>query len=703
MPRNTTNFFDAQWLTSNTNDIFNTLVASAGIRLPVEPSVEVDEYAGVSVWDLPDNLLYEAFNKLINNEVESGDLSDEYIDAHVIDIERENNHFNLHFEDLSSCSYALEVVQRAYNELYYNADTMDINFIDIAKHYLENEAGWPPAELVKYVFTIRNDDVYFAINSGTEHGLNKTHMKGYGFNYLTPDKLFTSKFAKVTNIEYKRVETNEPEKIFNNKDYKIESKDMYLLTEKIVNNYDTLFNKLKSDKAKSALCYLNSIVNHNDFDDAINKVYNVAQGDTEQFIINTLQSSFAPFCSTGKILNIRNYRSNNPTLNGMINTFLKNVVSKPITSIKFIACSKRSIIMRVTTINSIQFKYYQFNLMDGVTLTQAEWDSMPRIDGVKYLPDMPLYVESEYYTESSFQLESEGAYGLMFKSGDLGKSINPFVSNKAPCKDWLNVGIDVSKLPEQIKKNYNLASAKPYLINEERLAEKKEFPDVIIGAKNCEISFKSKRSINDMIAIILRSYPLVYGSGHNNLVISCNKLRDNGSFVNDEFELYRLHFTFFGRTLYVEACNDRDSIMFAFMFQDLDLELDKSQLDMLVDLVKEDYYKLKIDNLSSYSVINHTISNNVAKISRMLYAEKLAKADKIYVDESLRSFFDGIKSTLANKMAKPTLANGKLIDARIAPIMHACVLAKDTQLMTTIDKITKQNYYKGGVCVRIKR
>lgn len=607
------------------------------------------------------------------------------------------------FDRLDDVEFSVSYLTRLY-ELIHPSEPKEIDYIELAKIQLRIRHSWDYAKLADFVAvdnTLRMAVQFNNLNDGREAFSWPYEMIMDWARANVPESEWYKKkvLPDPDDKLYKRVETKEPEKVFNNAEYKIKDNMQYLLTKNITNNFESLFDGIKSSSTTTALSYINSIVNNVNFDETIKKVYHQANEDIEKYILDNLRENFAPFCKSDRTLYIRDWRSSNPSLDGMVNSFLRRSVVSLITSFKFVLCTKDAIIVQVTTSDRAGFRYWQF-FLSGQSLDNTEWDSLPKMAGVTYKPDLARHYGSEYSAEYQHEVPVDKRELLSSVSWSSPRYTS-IVHNTA-CHDWPNSGIAVKALPEHIQKHYKLKSAKPYLLSEERIAEKKEFPDVVIGAKNCDLSFKSKRGINDLLAIILRSYPLVYTEGLQHLAASAPILNKDGTFDKDDVETYRLEYACSGKTLYVEANNGRDSILFAFFFQDMELELDTEQFNTMLEIVKDDYNKINLDKLTEFKTLSSTIQNSAAKIARMMYADRIEKSRSMYVDDSLRSFFDGVKSSLTARMSKPQLPDGKFVDARTAPTLHASIVAKDSQLMNVIDKITKQNYYKGGVCVKIK-
>lgn len=548
--------------------------------------------------------------------------------------------------------------------------------------------------------------------------LNHTTVEGiqevWGtLGYLTETNRTYMGEVKGTNDNYfnelPTTEDLKADEFFTKPDFEIEQEDtMYSVTQNLSNASSEVFKQLiPSIKFKSKLGFLASLTNHPDFNETM-KSYVVAQRTAMlDYLCNIIQTSFSPFLE--RVIHHRGeYNSTLPSLSGMFSVFLRRQDENngTVDTLKVVAVCKSGFLIRLSYLGTKRFKYHFFYINDPLSDGEFKQISDSGFKDCYYFPKLTL-------TNRLSDVSSESACQEVTKE----MLLNVLKGHRIPVRDKdarieettrmdvfrvYNTGL--TSLVKGFETTHTLMGVKAYNLDELRLSVDGERPQVLIGTVNRPLTFKGKRGINQILSLALRSFPLMaYKSGSHNCKILAPYLNEDGSFDSKKDILYNTSFYCSGRTLLVEFMCTEYSICLAFLLDSLQLDLNIKDIDLFKEVIQEDYEALKLETIKDYKVLNNLLSQNVGKIARKMAIQNITSGDKFYVDENFKSFFDGMKSSLEQRLARPVSISGKLVDARTTPKLHEQATREPKRLLDLIKSITNRNYYNGGVCVNIKR
>lgn len=455
---------------------------------------------------------------------------------------------------------------------------------------------------------------------------------------------------------------------------------------------------------KTATSFLSALVTSDNFPSLM---ASFAERDIETkqvWLRNTLEKFFMPFLSSNISFFDTNLEDN---CEGDWSLFSRSVISKlgqrgKIESIKIVLVSREAIFLRVGYRGEAAFHYHVLYLGRPLALSSCEVIAASLTEyGYKDLLD-EAFTLSRAHNYSRYHTTSSG-FATSLKHTLLG--LNNITHNVMSAGDMgitsTESALETFKATQAWKKH---TTAKEYILTEGRLAEKGEKAEALFFSME-EISFRDKKGIRKMFNSVLRCYPILYHSvesGATIMNIKTSKIVEGG-LDPDKEEEYRVWFEFKYNALHAVLTNaEGKRIALLIFFDNVDVTLTKEDLDAIGQVVDEAVEKLGLDNPMTFASLIDRISSSTGKLARQLYFKQLQKKDSFYIDQSTKSFFDGIVQTLAEKVRSPKI-NGKIVDARVAPTTHAMLSAKDKRLQEAVSLITKKNYYRGGVNVHIKR
>lgn len=548
-------------------------------------------------------------------------------------------------------------------------------------------------DLGSEVWTVRNPDGELVQTFSEDYLRSEMSGREIPEEWLTPIVV-----APRDETVYTEATTENPLELFTNEELISTEQTMYLINKNISQNFRGVFGKALT-QASTSLSLINAVI-HNDSFPEIMAEYRITQrAEVESYILNTLNNHFPHHVEAG--LNLHAIRDgNNTTLSSMINIFLRrNYTDTLIDSCKFVIASRRFIVFRISHMKSQTYNYHMLYLESPIS--KEEMAQSPKLAGCAYVfkNNCDEFYPSEYGCQSTYDITDESELKKIFNMKSITSSEVSIFKTKAVV-DYLDQGVKIADLPAKLMSAYKLKMCRGFNLEEMRLSEATEKPQVMVGC-SVEMSFRSKKGLDILLSLVLKSYPLVIPTVAHHLRIHAPSIQADGTFSESE-ELYKVDYYFHGHTLYVECRGKEANIFLAFLFDDMVISLSGEELDMLTDIAFDEEKKLGLDSIKEFKKLQQAIDNNTGKIARAKYATNLRGKDKFFIDENFKSFFDGIRSTLSNKVATPSL-NGIQIESRSFPISHAKAIAKDSHLLELITKITSKNYYNGGICVEVRR
>lgn len=498
---------------------------------------------------------------------------------------------------------------------------------------------------------------------------------------------------------------------FINPDFTIPQEDsMYSITENLTTNSSEIFKSIiPTIKFKSKLGFLAQLTNHEQFNPTMES-YIVAQRTAMiNHLTNLIETNLSPFMATNQLRVRDNNISNNPSLSGMISVFLRRLDENNGTtdSVKVVAVCKYGFLVRFSNMGNRRFKYYMF--YSPAPLDDAQWDYVKehKIEDVIYFPKIELTNRlHEVYSESGTAFISKDSLMAIFKGSRLTHRDRTSCFEERSRKDVFK--FYTGKSHEQIKTQYRVdfGTFAPYIYNLDQLRATKEGekPQVLISSSGRVLDYKDNRKfINHILSLVLRSFPLIASrSQTHECKIKAPLLGEEGDFDSKKNTLYSAVFYCAGRTMFCDLIHQDYSIQLVFLLNATILDLTLGDMESFKNVIHNDYAALNLEEISNYKVLNTTLNNNIGKIARKMLIDRMVKKDSFYVDETFKSFFDGIKSSLELTLNKPVLIQGKPVDSRVAPSLFASATKEERRLIGLIKSITNKNYYNGGVCVNIK-
>lgn len=486
---------------------------------------------------------------------------------------------------------------------------------------------------------------------------------------------------------------------------------MYTLSNSLSDKFGEVFKPLlPSIKFKSKLGFLSQLIHHPDFTKHMKEYTINRRTEIVDYLADIISTKLTPF--TEVILYCGGVSNSRAGISSMLNLWLKRMdeASGIIDSIEVVGVSRKGIMLRYSTLNRRQFNY-MFMRIEGESLTLAQWqriESLPGIEGCHYYPKLDTMADSHSFSHSRLVTLSKEELLVVMKGGT-PRWTSPTESyvvldNRMLFDVYETSDKSFKNLSKNLKTGFGLDDVNLYNIDELRVAKEGEKPQVFIGIRGKKLNFKSKKGLDLILSIVLRSFPMMaYKNQLHYMKVVAPSLSEDGTFDVATPAIYNGVYYSSGRTLFLELQAFEYNIVFGFLLTPIIIDIKRETLTALSDIVSEEFNELKLDSIKDYRVLSDTIHSQNGKIARKMVLENILTSDSFLVDGSLKSFFDGLKSSLEKRIDLPKKVNGRVLDPRITPMLHAKAIKGDRDLLGIVQTITNRNYYNGGVNVNIIR